>query len=171
MNLDDLKPAHTGEALDALHPVRAALLEWAASRIGEQNPDDFWEICGPHMKGDPGGTSWCGGFVLAGLVECVPACLSWRWQRGSGFVLARKLPVTAAPSPGDIAIWRKVPPAGEKDTWHHAFVEAFADGNVDSIDGNVLRAPKEGAARCHRSINYGPTSGYRPTFYSIEGLL
>jgi hypothetical protein len=161
----------TGEELDALHPTRAAILEWAEKWIGECNPDEIWTLANsPHMRGDPSGISWCGGFTLAGLVQNVPACRAWSWQR-SGFVLARGLPVVSSPEPGDIAIWRKVPPAGVSDTWHHAFVESTKDGFVESIDGNVLRAPREGVARCSRLVNYGASTGYKPTFYSIAGLL
>lgn len=163
--------------------ARARVVAWAEARLGAADPDAIWRAANsPHMCGNPGGISWCGGFTLAGLVQNLPACRDWSWGTGknTGFALPKKLPVTSAPMPGDVVIWRRVPPgyAGKRyssgsttDTWHHAFFVRAEGTHIHTIDGNVLPAPSEGIDRCERVANYPVSSPYRPTFYSIAGLL
>lgn len=160
---------------------RDRLIRWAEGFVGEVDPDEIWRLANsPHMTGNPGGISWCGGFTLAGLVQNIPKCADWTWARGAGFVLAKRLPVTSTPEPGDIVVWRKVPPGwvggvyssgSTADTWHHAFYSHSAGTHLWTVDGNVLRSPKEGVAVCERVANYPPSSDYRPAFYSIRDLL
>ncbi len=158
-------PEETGEAIDA----RARLVAWALSQVGDQKPHKYYEICAPQFLGTkPNDKSWCGVFALAGLHECGLCPADWTWSdRASepGFVW--RLRVTAFPEAGDIMVKRKGAD-GVRDLWHHAIVKAPPVGGfVQTIDGNVLIAPREGVAERRRPVE----SPALMTFYSIATLL
>lgn len=162
----------TGEAIDA----RARLVAWARGELGEQDPNKYYRIAAPqfadgHHEHD---TSWCGIFCLAGLIE--QKLTDWQWITGKGFVF--RLPKTADPQPGDIAVFHKG--ADGRDVWHHAFFERIEYGKtgpmldpataqvpvtIHSIDGNTMTAPKEGVTERRRMYDRNVT------FYSIAPLL
>ena len=150
--------AETGEAIDA----RARLVAWAASQIGERDPNEYYRVCAPQFadRGAEHSVSWCGIFALAGLHVIAPTRAPM-WATGKGFV--RDLRTVSLPEPGDIAVFRKG--ADGRDLWHHAIVERVERGRVYTIDGNVLPAPREGVARRDRPIDANAT------FYSIASLL
>lgn len=151
----------TGEAIDA----RARLVAWALSQVGDRDPNEYYRVAChefadrklEHTK------SWCGIFVLAGLHAC--GLCTWQWStRASepGFVF--RLRVTSFPDVGDVAVFRKG--ADGKDVWHHAIVQRPPEnGRVDTVDGNVLFAPREGVAVKTRPVDSNVT------FYSIASLL
>ncbi len=150
----------TGEAIDA----RQALVVWALAQLGEQDPNKYYRACAPQFadKSAEHSVSWCGVFCLAGL-RAVGLC-DWNWSsRASqpGFVW--QLRIVTLPEPGDIAVFRKG--ADGKDIWHHAIVQRVENGRVYSVDGNVMRFPKEGVETRER-----PVDG-NVRFYSIAELL
>ena len=159
--LDDIEKAstlllsipETGEALDA----RARLLGWGLAQLGDQEPDRYYKVAAPQFLGSkPNQFSWCGVFCLAGLLENYIAPADWQWETGLGFV--HRLTMHARPqAPGDIVVF--------PGKWHHAIVRSWGETRLCTIDGNVLRAPREGVAECERRISdaYG--------FYSIADLL
>jgi hypothetical protein len=154
----------TGEAIDA----RACLVAWALGEVGEQDPNKYFRVCAPQFadRGAEHSVSWCGVFCLAGM-RAVGLC-SWDWSsRASepGFVW--RLRITAFPERGDIMVKRKGAD-GVRDLWHHAIVKAPPVGGfVETIDGNVLIAPREGVAERRRPVE----SPALMTFYSIATLL
>lgn len=150
----------TGEAIDA----RAAVVAWAISQVGEQSPHKYYAICAPEfMRTKPNEKSWCGVFCLAALV--VNGLCGWQWSaRPSepGFVW--RLRVTAFPEAGDVAVFRKG--ANGRDLWHHAIVRRPPEnGVVETVDGNVMWAPREGVELRSRPVDSNVT------FYSIASLL
>lgn len=152
-----MAPDETGEAIDA----RARLVAWARGELGEQDPNKYYRSAAPQFadKGAEHSVSWCGVFVLAGLREC--GLTDWQWETGRGFVY--RLAKTADPQPGDVAVFQKG--ASGKDLWHHAIVASVDSGAVNTVDGNVLPAPREGVAERRRAIDSNAT------FYSIAQLL
>lgn len=126
---------------DAESERRDAIVARAASQLGPQNPDKYWDVVCPELMGLPTKIAWCGGFSLWCLRETPDACewpggKPWNWQIGKGF--ASRLPQTLKPLPGDIAYI-------EKPYQHHAIVERVEGGAVHTIDGN--QQPGESVAR------------------------
>jgi len=75
-----------------------------------------------------------------------------------------RLRVVPFPDVGDIAVFRKG--ANGRDLWHHAIVRRPPEnGRVETVDGNVLPAPREGVALRTRPVDSNVT------FYSIATLL
>lgn len=151
----------TGEAIDA----RQRLLQWALAQTdgtggeAERDPRDYFRIAAPQFLADPAavhGVSWCGIFCLAGLIACGILGADRHWVTGKGFVNwedaagKRLLPMTRLPqAPGDIVVFGA-------PGWHHAIVHSWGDGLVTTLDGNTLRAPREGCAARRRSLTaYG----------------
>jgi hypothetical protein len=151
----------TGEAIDA----RGRLVGWALSQVGEQDPNQYYHVCAPQFadKGAEHSVSWCGVFCLTGL-RMLGLC-DWTWSsRASDPGFVSRLRVVAFPEKGDIAVFRKG--ADGRDVWHHAIVtRPPANGRVDTVDGNVLQAPREGVAPKTRPVDSNVT------FYSIAELL
>jgi hypothetical protein len=150
----------TGEAIDA----RRALVMWALGELGEQNPNKYYRVACKefadrqleHSK------SWCGIFCLAGL-HAIGVC-DWQWSTKPtepGFVF--RLRRTTTPEPGDIVVFQR----GEdgSNVWHHAIVQDVRNGRIYTIDGNVLRFPKEGVATRDRPWDENAS------FFSIGSLL
>lgn len=156
------RPQLTGEYLDSLHPSQARLIEWACLQQGEQNPDKYWDIVCPELKGDPHNISWCGGYALAGWVLNLPGCKDWTWTPRKGFLFKHDVKTVAIPETGDIAVWEKL---NGKTIWHYAIVEDFRDGKVITIDGNQGIAPEERVARRTRGLDTNPV------FYSCKPYL
>lgn len=144
---------------------RDAIVALARSKVGEQNPDDFWSIVCPQLCGRPTSISWCGGFALWCLRESGvcrwPGGEPWKWAVGIGF--AARLPQTTRPEPGDIA-YIAAP------YQHHAIVDRVETTGLErtfihTIDGNVMPAPKEGVELRRRPL------GAFTTFFSIAPLV
>lgn len=150
----------TGEAIDA----RASLVRWALGELGPQDPNKYFRVACKDFadRGLEHVKSWCGIFALAGL-HAIGVC-DWQWSTRKsepGFVW--RLRVVAVPEPGDIAVFRVG--ADGQDVWHHAIVQEVKAGRVYTIDGNVMRAPREGVETRERPIDSNVT------FYSIGSLL
>jgi hypothetical protein len=160
--LAKLQVAHTGEFLDSIHPARAAGLEWARSQVGLQDPDLYWDLVCPALKGKPHDISWCGGFALAGWVENLPGCKGWTWEPRKGFLIPRGVQTVNIPEPFDIALWRYI---NGKEVWHYALVEDFRDGKIYSIDGNQGIRPQELVEPRTRTLDTDPV------FYSARNYL
>lgn len=153
--------AATGEAIDA----RQRLLQWALAQTdgtggeAERDPRDYYRIAAPQFLRDPAavhGVSWCGIFCLAGLIETGILGPDRCWETGKGFVNwedetgKKLLPMSKLPgAPGDIVVFGA-------PGWHHAIVHSWGGGKVITIDGNTLRAPREGCAARERPLTaYG----------------
>jgi hypothetical protein len=134
---DQPVPLYTGEELDAMHPLRARLLEFAAAQLGQQDPDRYWRKVCPELCGAPHRISWCGGFYLYNLTEVIPRCASWTWTMMVGFLQRHPLAFTREPMPGDLAYFGK-------PLHHYAMVEIPLQGKaIHTIDGNQGKAPDE----------------------------
>lgn len=157
------RAAYTGEDLDAMHPSQARLIEWARSQVGPQDPDRYWDLVCPELKGSPHDISWCGGFALSGWVTCLPGCRDWRWIPRKGFLIPHGVKtVVGIPAPGDIALWQWL---NGREVWHYAIVEDFRGGKVYSIDGNQGIRPQELVEPRTRTLDT------KPIFYSCKAYL
>jgi hypothetical protein len=131
---------------DAESERRDAIVATAVSQLGPQDPDKYWTVVCPALRGRPKTVAWCGGFALWCLRATPDACEwpgghPWDWAIGKGF--AARLPVTTIPAPGDIAYIAE-------PFQHHAIVERVEDFSVYTIDGN--QSPGERVTRRRRPI-------------------
>lgn len=137
---------------------RAQVVAIAASQVGPQNPDAYWSVVCPALKGHAHDVAWCGGFALACLHQ---AFLTKKpWIIGKGFLLTSPaLSTTDDPQPGDIAYFNR-------PVQHHAIVRQVKDGVLHTIDGNQGVSPAELVMLRER-----PRSMRGVTFYSIRTLI
>lgn len=143
--------------------LRRDIVECALSQIGDANPDKYWaEVC-PAFVGKPHSIAWCGGFALWCYRQMVPACRSWTWKPGVGFVFRYGMRIVSLPEPGDLVYWEYL--NGRKID-HYAIVRDVKDGIVYSIDGNQGIAPRERVEERDRSIVHT-----KPVFFSIGAFL
>lgn len=130
----------------------------AASQLGPQDPDSYWAVVGPELRGRPHDVSWCGGFALACLHQA--GLTTKKWTVGRGFLLTPPpFPVTNDPRPGDIAYF-------DKPLQHHAIVVEATSDTLITIDGNQGKAPDEIVAKRER-----PRATAGAVFYSIKPLI
>jgi hypothetical protein len=124
---------------------REKIVDAAMREVGDQDPDKYWAMVQPTMKGT--GAAWCGGFALWALKQAglVP---EMDWTQGKGFIFkgnrGAPLPVTKNPQPGDIAYFDNLQ--------HHAIVRSFdpLTGALETVDGN--QSPGERVALRTRNI-------------------
>ncbi len=109
--------------------MRQAVLDRAATKIGNPDPDEFWkEVLTTFKPGAQRGLAWCGAFALWALR---PVCKRM-WKLGLGFLSTppafKQIPVSQA-KPGDVAYWHS-------PFQHHAIVERVEGAYIYTIDGN-----------------------------------
>lgn len=134
-----------------MDPRRAEVVRIARAELGPGDVETYWRDAVQDSKW-PGGLAWCGIFCLwalhqAGLAKSV------KWKLGYGFLEVQRLPKTHQPLPGDVAYF-------DKPFQHHAIVESYEQGVLETIDGNQ----PDVRART-RSPNHGAV------FYSIQPFL
>jgi hypothetical protein len=128
---------------------RAAIVAWAEARVGELDPLDVWRVVCPAFAYPAARStiSWCGGFALLAWRSCLPACSAWVWRPSVGFVGPYGVHTVGLPEPGDIRV-SKYAENSAAVVWHYSIVvRVNGDGTVDTIDGNTMRAPREGVTR------------------------
>jgi hypothetical protein len=134
--------------------TRSRVVAIARAELGEQDPQKYIRDAAPIYIGQPpNAKAWCGIFALwcyrkAGLT-------TKQWIDGRGFAHGY-LPIVSLPEPGDLAYYS----SGQ----HYAIVEHCADGYVYTIDGNAMKAPKEGVDTRRRWITDAAA------YYSIRNL-
>lgn len=109
---------------------RQAVLDRAASMIGNPDPDTFWKVVLPSFKpGAQRGLAWCGGFALWAWT---PEGINRKWKLGSGFLSTSpafpQIPLTKA-QPADVAYWHT-------PYQHHALFVSLQGETIHTIDGN-----------------------------------
>jgi hypothetical protein len=124
--------------------ARARVVAIATAELGEQDPNKYYKDIAPMYLGTkPNEKAWCGVFVLwcLGQAGLVP----WKWVDGKGFLY--RLSIVDLPEPGDIAYFDRMQ--------HHALVTKAEGGKIYTIDGNSMKAPKEGVTENHHTISEG----------------
>ncbi len=131
----------------------------------EQDPQRYIRDAAPAFIGQaPNAKAWCGIFCLWVLRQV--GLTTKTWIDGKGFAYGY-LPIVKLPEPGDVAYH-----GGALS--HYCIVERVETtpgkaAIVHTIDGNVLRAPREGVARrSHRLGELEPKGG---CYFSIRDLV
>jgi hypothetical protein len=144
--------------------VRIATEELNGGTEAEQDPQRYIRDAAPQYIGQPpNAKAWCGIFALWCLRQA--GLTTKLWADGKGFAYGY-LPIVRLPEPGDIAY--------HGGALSHYCVVARVESVpgsraiVHTIDGNVLRAPREGVARrSHRLGDLEPNGG---CYFSIREL-